>query len=111
WAVSFSSRLGSADLLSIETDAADICERTINQAAADNIPEARRIALTVKCVDVLSEDLDGLSRDARVPFTFISSYEANVAILRRFQDAGKLSPQQSEVLNRAETLVRELRQR
>ncbi len=110
-ALSFSSRLSSSELLSFETDAADMCQRTSARAAAENVPETLRIALAVKCVAVLSNDLDELSQEARVPLTFISAFEMDVAILRKFKDAGKLTPQQLDLLTNAESLVAQLKQR
>jgi hypothetical protein len=109
-AASFSWRLNASEILSLETDAADICVRTSNEAAARNVPEARRIELAVKCVDTLSTELDGLSRDARVSLTFISAFEANIALLRKFQDVGELTPQQTELLKSAATLATRLKQ-
>ncbi len=109
-AASFSWRLNASEILSLETDAANICVRASNEAAARNVPEARRIAFAVKCVDTLSTELDGLSHDARVPLTFISAFEANIAILRKFQGAGKLTQQQTELLNNATALVTKLKQ-
>jgi hypothetical protein len=109
-AVTFGSRFGSAQLLSIATDAADVCVHATERAATENLPEARRIAFAVKCVAVLSNGLDELSQEARVPLTFISSFELNVATLQKFKDAGKLTPQQLDLLNRAETLLAQLKQ-
>ena len=110
-AASFRWRLDSSEILSVETDAADICVRASNQAAARKVSEARRIELAVKCVDVLSDELDDLSRDANVSFTFIDAFKANIAILRKFQDAGKLTSQQKELLNSAAALATKLEPR
>ena len=110
-AMSLTNRFGSAQLLSIATDAADVCVHASGRAAAENLPEARRIAFAVKCVAVLGNGLDELSREARVPLTFISSFELNVAILQKFKDARKLTPEQLEVLSQAEILLAQLKQR
>jgi hypothetical protein len=110
-AVSLTSRFDSAQLLSIATDAADVCVHASERAATENLPEARRIAFAVKCVAVLSNGLDELSREARVPLTFVSSFELNVATLQKFKDAGKLAPEQLDVLSRAEDMLAELKER
>jgi hypothetical protein len=110
-AVSLTNRFGSAQLLSMATDLAEACVHTSVQARTENVPEARRITLAVKCVAVLSARLDELSHDARVPLTFISAFEANVAILEKFKDAGKLTSQQIEILNEAKLLLAQLKER
>jgi hypothetical protein len=111
WEMSYGSRLDAAQMLNIETDAAAVCLRASTQAATGNVPEPRRIAFAVKCVRVLSNDADELSRETRVSVTFISSLQGNVDILQRFADAGKLTAEQSDLLKKATTLVGLLRQR
>jgi hypothetical protein len=108
-AVSLTNRFGSAQLLSIETDVADVCVHASERAAKEDLPEPRRIAFAIKCVAVLSNGLDELSHEARVPLTFVSSFELNVATLQKFKDAGKLTPEQLDILNRAETLLAQLK--
>jgi hypothetical protein len=110
-AVSLTNRFDSAQLLSIATDIADACAHASERAATENLPESRRIAFAVKCVAVLSNGLDDLSQEARVPLAFISSFESNVATLQKFKDAAKLTPEQLDVLGRAEALLAELKQR
>lgn len=109
YAVSFATHYGASEILSVETDVADACTRVSEQAAADNLPEARRIALAVKCVAVLSNDLDELSHDANVSLAFISAFQANIAILEKFKAAGKLTPEQLGVLRQAEILLAQLK--
>jgi hypothetical protein len=111
WAVSFSSQLDSSEYLDIDADAAYLCERALNQAATYNSLEGRRIAIAVKCMDVLSDGLGELPSDARVPLRLISSLESDLAILQGFKDAGKLTPEQLESLAKAENLLAQLRQR
>ena len=110
WAVGFSSRLDSSQWISVETDGAALCERTLSQAESRNVPENQRVALATKCVRVLSYDIVDLSQDARVPKSFIWSFEADVAILRKFADAGKLTTEQTDTLAKGEALVVQLKQ-
>jgi hypothetical protein len=105
------SRYDATQLLSIETDAADVCVRASERAAAEGVAEARRIAFAVRCVAVLSNDLDELSHPASVPLTFISAFEANIALLQKFKAAGELTPEQLEVLTQGEILLAQLKQR
>ena len=98
-------------MIGIEADAANMCLHASERAVVENVPEPRRIAFAVKCVRVLSYDIDDLSRDARVPRTFISSLAANVVVLRKFAESGKLTAEQSDVLIDAEGLVAQLKKR
>jgi hypothetical protein len=110
-ATSFSSQLDSTELLTIKADAADICERESDKAVAENVPEARRIAFAVKCVVVLSDGLDELSKDADVPVRLTSYLERTLVILEALSDAGKLTTEQSESVGKAGILVERLQQR
>jgi hypothetical protein len=111
WAVGFSWRLDSSQMIGMETDMAATCERTLTQAEAGDVTEDRRIALATKCVRVLSYDIDDLAHDARVPRTFIWSFEADIGILRKFADAGKLTPEQTDILSKGDNLLEKLKQR
>jgi hypothetical protein len=105
WAVGFSSRLDSSQTIGMETDAASMCQNANAQAVKDSVPEARRIAFAVKCVRVLSYNMGDLANDARVPRAFIWSFESDVAVLQKFADDGKLTPEQADVLAKGEALV------
>lgn len=109
YAVSFATHYGASEILSAATDVANGCAHASERAAADNLPEARRIAFAVRCVAVLSNGLDELSHDANVSATFISTFGTDVAILEKFKAAGKLTPEQLEVLRRAEILLAQLK--
>jgi TIR domain-containing protein len=108
-ALSIGSRLDSAELLSMKSDVADHCVEANKQAVYYKVAETRRIALAVKCVGVLSEGLDELPQNVYVPLKFLDSYEANIAILQSFQDGRMLTPQQADVLNKAQRLLAGLR--
>jgi hypothetical protein len=101
-ALSVTSRLSSAELLSLTRDAADICERGQNVAEAEHAAEGRRIAFALQCVDALEEGLDELPESARLPSRVVSVFEANLSILRKAKDEGKLAPEQTQVLEKAE---------
>jgi TIR domain len=107
----FASRLDSFEILGAESDLADVCEHASSQAVLDQVREERRIAFAAKCVDELSNGLDDIGQRAHVPRTFIVAFEKNVAILRSFSDAGKLSSHQSEVLAKGEQLAAALSRR
>lgn len=111
WAAGFSWRLYSSQMIGMETDAAAMCQRASAQAISENVAEARRIAFAVKCVRVLSTDIDDLAQDARVPRAFIWSFDADVALLREFADAGKLTADEIDVLAKAEALLARLKER
>lgn len=102
-------RYDASELLSLETDVADVCVRSSQRAATENLPEERRIAFGVKCVTVLTYRLDELSQKTRVPLAFISAFEANIGVLEKFKDAGKLTPKQTEVLTKAVMLLGQLK--
>jgi hypothetical protein len=110
-ALMVSSRLDSTEMLGIKSDLADQCVEASNQATYYKVAEARRIALAVKCVGVLSYGLDQLPQSAYVPLRFVDSFQANVAILQAFQDSGKLTPQQAQLLNKAQRVLTALRKR
>jgi hypothetical protein len=109
WAVGFNSRLYSSQVMGIETDAAMSCENAFNKAAAEHVSETRQVALAVKCVSVLSDGLPNLAQDARIPRAFIRSFAVDVAILKNFADAGKLTSEQIGLLNNAQALAERLK--
>jgi hypothetical protein len=109
-AVGFSSRLWSADTISVETDGAALCQETLSRAETENVSESKRIGLATKCVRVLSSDFEDLAKDTRIPRTFIRSFEADVAILQKFEDDGRLTSQQSDVLATGNALVDKMKQ-
>jgi hypothetical protein len=110
-ALSVSSRLDSSELLIIKADAADICERASERAAADNVPEVQRIAFAMKCVTVLSTGLNALPQNVHVPLSLISYLEDEVAALQEVESAGKLTSEQVAALAKAETLLEAIQRR
>jgi hypothetical protein len=108
-AVGFAGRLESSQLLGMATDGAELCQRTLADAETQKAPEPKRIALATKCVRVLSSGFDELTKDARVPRSFIWSFEADVAILQKFADAGELTPDQLAVLAEGKSLIAQLK--
>jgi len=110
-ALSVKSRLDATELLSIEGDTADHCVEAGNQAAYYKVADARRIALAVKCIDVLSTGLDELPRNVYVPLRFLNSFGAIVATLQAFKEEGKLTPEQSALLTKAERILAQLQKK
>jgi hypothetical protein len=108
--VLFTKAYQSSQRLSIETDGAAECAQTLTRAEAEKASETKRIALATKCVRVLSSDIEDLAEDARVPRSFIWSFDTIVAILQKFGDAGKLTSEQSEVLATGKVLLVQLKQ-
>jgi hypothetical protein len=100
-------QLLSAEDMNSARDVADICERARSFTVAD----VWRIKLALECVETFSEVLADLPRDNRLPQRVVSSFEANVALLRKFEDERKLTSEQSGLLNEAEILVAQLEQR
>lgn len=110
-AVSFSSQLDTSQQLNIDADAAYLCERAIDEAAEHTAVEAQRIAVAVKCIDVLGEGLGGLPQGTHVPLRLISALDKTVASLQEFQEAGKLTSQQMASLAKIELLLGRIKQR
>jgi TIR domain len=108
--VLFTRAYQSSQRLGIEADGAAECAQTLTRAEAEKASETKRIALATKCVRVLSSDIDDLAQDARVPRSFIWSFDTIVAILQKFGDAGKLTSEQSEVLVTGKALLAQLKQ-
>ena len=98
-------------MIGMETDMAGTCQRTLAQAETENAPEDRRVALATKCVRILRYDVNDLARDARLPRTFIWSFEADVAMLRKFADAGFLTSDQMAVLENGDGVLEKLKKR
>jgi hypothetical protein len=109
-ALEFGGRLESSQWLGIEADGAAGCAQVLTRAEAEKASESKRIALATKCVRVLSAHLDDLTKDARLPRSFIWSFETIVTILQKFADAGKLTPDQSDVLAAGKALLAQLKQ-
>ncbi len=109
-ALEFGGRLESSQWLGIVTDGTAECVRASNQAVVEKVAEPRRIAFAVKCVRVLSSGIPDLAKDARVPRSFIWSFDEDIAILQKFADAGKLTSEQSDVLATGKTLLAQLKQ-
>ncbi len=101
-ALSVTSRLNSAELMSLTRDAADICERGHRVAAAGHAAEVRRIAFALQCVDAMEAGLDGPAENSHLPPRVASIFEVNLVILRKARDEGKLTPEQTEAMDRAE---------
>ncbi len=106
--LSVTSRLTSAENLNYERDAADLCEDAGGVIAMYNFSDADRISLAFECVSTLSLAFDGSPQDARLPPRLISMLETNLAVLRKYGDAGELTSEQSDTLNKAETLAAHL---
>lgn len=106
-AVLLGGRLRSSEVVNIETDAADICELTSSLAVAD----VWRITLAFECLETLTQGLTGLSKDAHLPHMLVSAVKTNLAILRKFKTEGKLTSEQSDLLDKAEILAARLAQR
>jgi TIR domain-containing protein len=106
-AVFLDGRLRSSELVNIETDAADICERTSSLAVAD----VWRIALALECLETLTQGLTGLPKDAHLPRMLVSAVETNLTTLRKFRTEGKLTSEQSDLLDKVEILAAQLAQR
>jgi hypothetical protein len=100
-------QLLSAEDMNSARDVADICERARGFTVAD----VWRIKLALECVETFSEVLADLPRDNRLPQRVVSSFEANVALLRKFEDERKLTSEQSGLLNKAEILSAQLAER
>jgi hypothetical protein len=108
WGVNrMNGRLLSAEDMNSARDVAEICERAPDAAVA----EMWRMALALKCVETFSEVLADMPRDNRLPQRVISSFEANLAVLRRFEDERKLTSEQSRLLNKAELRAAQFAQR
>jgi hypothetical protein len=88
-------------------DTAEICER----AHGLDVAETWRIKLALKCVETFSVVLADAPRDDPLPQRVVSSFEENVALLRKFEDEQKLTSEQMGLLNRAEILAAQLGQR
>ncbi len=97
---SFYEQLRVAEDLNSASDTADACER----ADSMNVSDQWRIALALECVDTFRQVLGGLPQDARLPERVVSLFRANVAILQKLKDQGKLTPQQLAVLANAQAL-------
>ena len=106
-AVLLGGRLRSSEVVNIETDAADICEHTSSLDVAD----VWRAALALECLETLTQGLTGLPKDAHLPQMVVSAVGTNVAILRKFKSEGKLTSEQSDLLDKAEILAARLAQR
>jgi hypothetical protein len=106
-AVLLGGRLRSSEVVNIETDAADICEHTSRLDVAD----VWRAALALECLETLTQGLTGLPKDAHLPQMVVSAVGTNVAILRKFKSEGKLTSEQSDLLDKAEILAARLAQR
>jgi hypothetical protein len=106
--LSATSRLKSAEVLNNEHIAADLCDRASQVAIAYEVPEARRIALAFQCVDVLNEGLAGLPQKSYLPANLRSTFEANLAVLRKYKETATLTAEQSDVLTNAEIVAAQL---
>ena len=104
-ALSVTSRLDTAEILNLARDAADVCDRARSSTEARDLSEAQRIVLAAKCVDVMSEGLEGLPADTPLPQKLTESFEANLSILRTAREHGSSSSDQMELLARGEMLA------
>jgi hypothetical protein len=103
----FHDQLLASEDVNDAREAADICERTAGMALAD----VWRVTLASKCVETFSQVLADLPQGARLPQRVMSSFEANLTILRRLNDERKLTSEQSSALNKAELLAARFGQR
>jgi hypothetical protein len=104
----FFGRLRSADDLNSARDAADLCEDANVLLTHYNVPEDKQITLAYECVSTLTEALNGHSRDSRLPRRVIAMFQKNLDVLRSYGEAGKLTSEQSEALNNAEDIARQI---
>jgi hypothetical protein len=79
-------------------DVADICEGTSRMAVA----EEWRIVLAAECIKTFNEALTDFPANARVPQRVLATFRESIALLEKFRDEGKLTPEQSELLAKAE---------
>lgn len=107
-ALSVSSRLNREEVLNDGYLAADLCERGERQAAVQHVSEARLIAFVSNCVATLSEGFYRLPSGKEVPARQLSVFEKNLAILRKAKSEGKLTLEESDVLEKAELLAAQL---
>jgi len=110
-ALSVSSQLNNSELLNLARDAADICERGHRSDAAQNAPEARHIALALKCINVMIEGLGRLPPRSRLPQGVLDSFEENLAILRNAEVDRKLTSEQADVLHEADVFIEQFERR
>jgi hypothetical protein len=82
-------------------DVADICEGTSRLAVA----EEWRIVLAAECIKTFNEALTDFPANARVPQRVLATFRESIALLQKFRDEGKLTPEQSELLAKAEIVM------
>jgi hypothetical protein len=109
--LSVRSRLNSAQVLNYGRDATDLCDDAGKVIATYDIPEEKRINIAFECVWTLSLAFDGSERDARLPKRLLSTFQTNLAALQKYGDEGKLTSEQSDMLNKARVLAEGLGQR
>jgi MTH538 TIR-like domain (DUF1863) len=94
----------SAVDVNFSRDAADICGGASRLAVA----EEWRIDFASECVKTFIEVLDDVPLGTRVPPSVLSSFRESVALLQKARDQGKLTPDQSGLLAKAEIVVAKL---
>jgi hypothetical protein len=97
-------QLRSAEDVNFSRDTADICEGSRELSVA----EEWRIALAAECVKTFVQVLADVPPRTRVPARVLSSFRESVALLQKFRDEGKLTPEQSELLTKGEIVMAKL---
>jgi hypothetical protein len=102
WAAnSIYSQLRSFENVTFPRDVADICEGLLGLTVA----EEWRVALALECVKTFIEALADFPPGTTVPSRVLSTFRESIALLQRFRDEGKLTPEQSELLAKAEVIL------
>jgi hypothetical protein len=97
-------QLRFAEDVNFSRDTADICEGSRELSVA----EEWRIALAAECVKTFVQVLADVPPRTRVPARVLSSFRESVALLQKFRDERKLTPEQSELLAKGEIVMAKL---
>jgi len=97
-------QLRSAEDVGFSRDTADICEG----ASRLTVAEEWRIVLALDCIQTFVQVLADLPPGAKLPPRVLSSFRESIALLRKSRDEGKLTPDQSELLAKAEVVMAKL---
>ena len=91
----------TAEGVNLLHDVADVC----GGATGLVVPDEWRIALASECVKALVVALADLPPGTRVPQRILSSFHESVVLLQKSKDEGKLTPDQSALLTKAEIVI------
>jgi hypothetical protein len=97
-------QLRSAEDVHFSRDTADVCEGSSELSVA----EEWRIVLAAECLKTFIQVLADVPSGTRVPARVLSSLRESIALLQKFREQGKLTPEQSELLDKAETVIAKL---